>query len=566
MPDSNVQPESSAPVRRWLLIAALPILLHLITLRPDEPVYNGDANRHAMTSVFFRDLLIDQPLDHPRQYAENYYRQYPALGLMIWPPLFHGVTGLLMTIFGTSATVPRALVFLCFLFSLLSLHKLCRRRMPDEQAIAVVVIFSVMPMIFEFSRFIMLEMPTLAMCLFSIEQFDFWLRHGRSKHLYIAATAAALAALIRFDAIVLLPVLLSLAVLEGRWKQLLNWHIPLAAILALIIVSPTYAVIWHELGDLHVRQAAESVSGTTEDLARMGGLEYYPLCIPIQAGWVAAIFFWLGVIAATAKAHRSAAALFVALLLGTFVIFSPLAEHRPRHAIYWLPAIAYFASVGALALAKLIHRLTTWQIEKSNRLAFGTVICATAVSSFCLPPHRVTGYAAAAEAALAASNAGDHILIDGWWDGNITYHLRHLDNSRSRHIVRADHVIYDFTNVPSVDFEQFVESDTEILQVIADSKAVCIIFEDPQPFGSIPISTRMHEVVESLPDQFPLQTTIPVDLNFPCARPFALKIFRVNKEQLHTYLNKSGGSQKVSSLHPWSISKDKPPCPTSPFN
>ena len=32
-----------------------------------------------MTSVFFRDVLTDRPLDNPRAYAEDYYEQYPAL-------------------------------------------------------------------------------------------------------------------------------------------------------------------------------------------------------------------------------------------------------------------------------------------------------------------------------------------------------------------------------------------------------------------------------------------------------------------------------------------------------
>ena len=87
MSESALQPEAKTPVRRWLLLAALPLLpllLHLVTLAPAEPVFNGDANRHVMTSVFFRDFLIDLPLSHPKQYAEAYYEQYPALGLMVW--------------------------------------------------------------------------------------------------------------------------------------------------------------------------------------------------------------------------------------------------------------------------------------------------------------------------------------------------------------------------------------------------------------------------------------------------------------------------------------------------
>ena len=37
-----------------LLIAALPVLVHLVVRAPAEPVFNGDANRHVMTSDHHR--------------------------------------------------------------------------------------------------------------------------------------------------------------------------------------------------------------------------------------------------------------------------------------------------------------------------------------------------------------------------------------------------------------------------------------------------------------------------------------------------------------------------------
>ena len=78
--------------RRMTLFAVVPILvlvaLQFATFEFSEPIFFGDENRHVMTSIFFRDLLADHPLTGLRGYAENYYVQYPALGLLIWPPLF----------------------------------------------------------------------------------------------------------------------------------------------------------------------------------------------------------------------------------------------------------------------------------------------------------------------------------------------------------------------------------------------------------------------------------------------------------------------------------------------
>ena len=538
MSEPVVQPETKKPVGRWLLIAALPVLLHVVTLVPDEPVFNGDANRHVMTSVFFRDFFVDLPLSQPKQYAEAYYEQYPALGLMIWPPLFHGVVGALMTVFGTSIVVPRLIVFASYALAVLCLFRLCRRRMSCEQSELVVVIFSLLPMVFEFSRFIMLEMPTLALCLLCIERFDHWLKEQATRNLYIAAIAAALAALTRFDAVVLLPTLVLMTLFERRWKQLFVWHVPAAALMAVIIIAPTYFIIWREMGDLHLRQAAESVSGTTSRMFASGSLFYYPSSIPEQAGWFVTVFLLIGLAGAFLKPRRSTSMVFAAVLIGTWLTFTPLAELRPRHAIYWLPAIAYFASVGAGMLASGFQKLHSRRPDSAAFAAYSLVLCGTAFTTWSLIPHRVTGYADAAAVTLKHSNTGDRIFIDGWWDGNLTYHLRHLDPSRSRHIVRADRVLYHFVNVPTVDFQQYVETDLEILQAIEDSQATCIVFEDPQPFGEIPISQRLHALIKSLPDQFPLLEAVPVSLTFPGARPFDLKVFSVNAERLRIQIAK----------------------------
>ncbi|MEZ6130321.1 MAG: UDP-N-acetylglucosamine 2-epimerase (non-hydrolyzing) [Planctomycetaceae bacterium] len=559
MSELPVSDESPPSLRRWILMLAAPVLLHLVVVAPNEPVFNGDANRHAMTSVFFRDLLTDMPLDHLRQYAEDYYRQYPALGLLIWPPLFHGVVGVLMLVFGTSVWVPRLFVFFCFTVAAVCLYRVCRRRMSSMQSELTVVTFSLLPMIFVYSRHIMLEMPTLALCMVSIERFDAWLSQQRVRNLYFAAIAASLAALTRFDAVVLLPTLLAMACFEGRWKRLFTPHILSAAATAIILLAPTYYVIWKEMGDLHVRQAAESVSGTTSQMFRSGALTFYPGKIHEQTGWPVVVFLALGLIAAFRKEHRSAAGVFYAILVGTYLTFTPLAELKPRHTIYWLPAIAWFASVGAIELSAGLQKLTRRPHLPCQTATMSALICATTWVTFNFHVFRVTGYERAARVVLANTDSGDSIFVDGWWDGNMTYQIRHLDATRSRHIVRADQVLYDFMNVPSVDFRQFVESDLEILKVIADAAPKCILFEDPQPFGRIPVSEHMRSLIKSMPFEFPELDDIPVNCTVPGAQPFSLRIFKVDLPRLQEHIQRAASGSPLRSTQIPPASQPPPP-------
>lgn len=550
---------------------AIPVLLHLTVQAPDEPVYNGDSNRHVMTSVFFMDLLLDRPLEDIRQYAQDYYDQYPALGLLVWPPLFHGVTGLLMTVCGTSVWVPRLLVFACFVASSVLLYRLTRRRCTEPVAQLTVVTFSLLPMIFEYSRHVMLEMPTLALCLLCIERFDVWLAHQRPVNLYMAATAAALAALTRFDAAMLLPALILMAIFEGRFRLLLNRHLLPAAAMAIALLAPTYWLIWQELGELHVRQAAESVSGHDTKRTLTEILLFYPSRIPTQTGWPAVPFLAAGVIAAFRKENRAAVPLLAAILVGTYVTFTPLAELSARHTIYWLPAVAWLTVFGVFELSGLAHRITQRPHTRCQSLAVAALVCSSTVVAFQSHVFRVTGYGHAADVVMQHTNPGDTIFVDGWWDGNLIYQIRHRDTARSRHISRADRILYDFTNVPTVDFQQFVETDEEMLHVILDTSPQCIVFEDPQPFGDIPVSRQLHALVRSLPHLFPVLKVIPVESTVPGARDFSLYVFRVDHQRLQEHLDRLQLSTELHTTNPHTPEQShaprvtlRPPAPKQP--
>src|SRR5213078_2563735 len=77
---------------------------------PGEPYFNGDETRHVMTGVYFRDLLLDRPVDQFRDYTVRYYAQYPALGLLVWPPFFYFVEGVWMLILGTCFLAGQVLI------------------------------------------------------------------------------------------------------------------------------------------------------------------------------------------------------------------------------------------------------------------------------------------------------------------------------------------------------------------------------------------------------------------------------------------------------------------------
>lgn len=550
--------EQSGSRQRWWLLLLLPLTLHLLVPAPIEPVFNGDANRHVMTSVFFRDLLVDLPLTDPKGYATDYYEQYPALGLLIWPPLFHGITGTLMWLTGTSVWAARAVVFLSYLAAAIFLKRVCDRRLPNDVSAVTVLLFMMLPMTFQYGRYVMLEMTTLAFCLGCLDQFDLWLRshsddrktgrHSvRHRHLYFAAACAAFAALTRFDAVVLLPTLLIWTLIQKQWKAFLSKHVIGATVVALVLVGPTYGLIWREMGDLHLRQATESVGGESSSFLADGCWTFYLKALPDQVGWPLLAFSVIG-LAACVRRRFANLNVFIAVLLGTYLTFTPLAELRARHTIYWLPAFAVFAAIGATQIARRLSNFTKRTWLPAQCLLLVLLLAGTGWATLRQPVFLANGYAKAAKIILQSTTPGDVILVDAWWDGNLIYQLRHHDPNRSRHVRRGDKLLYDFTSVPNIDFQSFVQTDADILHAIQDADVSCIVFEDPQPFSQIEISQQLRTLVQSMPKVFPPIESLDVQVRFPQARPFCLRIFRVNQYELQQLLNQMSQPADLSAL------------------
>jgi hypothetical protein len=102
--------------------------------------------------------------------------------------------------------------------------------------------------------------------------------------------------------------------------------------------------------------------------------------------------------------------------------------------------------------------------------------------------------------------------------------------------------------VPNIDFQSFVQTDADILHAIQDAEVSCIVFEDPQPFSQIEISQQLRTLVQSMPKVFPPIESLDVQVRFPQARPFCLRIFRVNQYELQQLLNQMSQPADVGAL------------------
>ena len=508
------QPATTA--RRTMLFAAVPIfvlvVLQLATYEFSEPIFFGDENRHVMTSIFFRDLLADRPLTGLRGYAENYYVQYPALGLLIWPPLFHALTGAVMLVAGTSSLVATWMVGLSAVIAGVYLFRLTARTHDAAAASLALLLFGLCPLIFDFSRHVMLEMPTLMWGLIATFHFVRFLDESRRRDVFLAAAAAACAALTRFDAVYLLPMFGILLTARGQWRLLKRWDVWSAAVVALLMVLPYYALVASEIGGLHVRQASESVVPREQGDQALSGYLYYLWFVPQQVGWFVAVSAVLGLLRMSSTAARRRMWPFLAMLLATYATFAPLAEVHFRHSIYWVPAIVVLAIEGVMWVVscRFVLRDRVGNLSSASLAAVLFLVVVTGASTVAKERPTIRGYEEAAAFVLEHSGESKFCLFDGWWDGNFTYQLRHLDPHRRLSVLRGDKLFYGFICVPDTDYTEYAANDREMLDLIDRQSPKYIVVEEPQIMTHIPAAERLRTLLREHPDQFALAKSIPV--------------------------------------------------------
>jgi hypothetical protein len=499
------------PVAVWAVVG----LAHLASSRATEPFRNNDENRHVMTGVFVRDALVDLPASaaDPKGYAVRYYAQHPALGLLIWPPLFHLTEGLAMAALGTGYPVARGVTAAYGLLVVWYAYHLTRRRFGGDVAAVAVGLLAVGRLVFDFSRYVLLEVPTLGWVLASVFHFEQYLSDRRPKDAVLACLFAAAAALTRFDGVVLLPYCGLRLLLTGNLRLLLKPTVVAGVLLAAGLTGPYYLLTYTEYA---AGLSGAAVSGTNPDTATTGGpadrLLTYPGFLPFQVGWPVVAAAVVGVFVT----NRRAAGPWFALSAATYLTFTPLAEPEPRHAIYWLPAVCGLAAVAAV---------------RAGPLVVVPLIVACGYEATRNPGPYLRGYEPVARWVADRASGDRPVLFDGILNGNFVYQLRRADPGRRLWVVRGDKLLYATLSDPATGYTEFAATDADVLSALhaADPEFVVVetplLAHDERPVR-VPGADRLRRLLDADPARFPLQGEWPLDTNHEFYRLTRLRVYR----------------------------------------
>ncbi len=463
-----------------ILLAAL-LVAHLLSARASEPFFNNDEIRHAMTGVFVRDAVLDLPASaaDPKGYAVAYYLQYPALGLLSWPPFFYLIEGVAMLAFGPSFLVGRLCVAAFAAMAVAYSYRFARLQLPHGPSLVAAALVGFSPYFFVLSQRVMLEVPTFALAVAAVVHFEKYLTDCRGRDAILACLLAALAMLTRFDAVFLAPYFALRLLGTRQFALLLNRPVLIGVALAAVLVGPYYLLTLREYGD-GIGTAAGA--GTRPDNAGLFSLErlaFYPSSLVYLVGWPFALVGFLALVVVIVRrpfpVGRTAA-----LLAAVYLTFTPLADAEARHSIYWVPA-------WAVAVAWLVGAAFAFRRWLGVALA---VVLALGTGYEVWRHHfrYVRGYEDAARWVLAHRETDRPILADGELSGSIVYHTRLHDPARRVTVLRGDKLLYAMFSDPTSAYTAFARTPADVLAILHDYDPEFVVVEDPAPaFRAAPV-------------------------------------------------------------------------------
>ena len=340
----------------WLPLLALLLLAVLVALPNlhSSNIDDLDSAHHLMDGYFFRDLLHDHPHHRLGAWAMSYYKQYPALGFIFWPPLFPAVLGIFCTVLGANVLAGRVcLLFFGMVFTA-AFYVLLRRQAPRWIAFCGAAACITCPgLIWSFNQ-IMLELPTLAMmCLALLAYLHLRDRVAAPSSIPRALlTAAALAAVIYTKQpawFLYLAIALDVVCTPGLLRKREAW----IAIAAFVVFVLPLAAFTMKFGHANLAQSVGSntklIMSNYEALPRwsLAAWSFYPKLALTLLPPVVLVFALIALgLSVKDRGFRRRNVLWISWLLFFYVTFSFYDNRLPRHATFWWPAWVALATAA----------------------------------------------------------------------------------------------------------------------------------------------------------------------------------------------------------------------------
>ena len=392
-----------------------------------------DASRHALNGAFVLDFLRAMPLHDPQGFALEYYRQYPALTILFYPPLFYGFLAVAYAVFGVSES-SALMVELCFVYALAwGGFRLARHFLPPLPAFCAGLLLIATPGVFFWGQQVMLDVPAFCFLLWSM---IFYLRFNadnRPRDIVLCAILAVLAIYTKYNAAFFAGVLGIAMLQRGQlWPGRKTLGPILIALAVAGLMMLPLAAIFLKFSAYNLGQAV-SAEDAVAGRWSVAGLSYYARILPKLITWPVLALALAAPVLCRGRLPRDGGILVVWLLLG-YAFYSMIAVKEPRHFLFVI-----FPLIVAALLA-----IAVLPVPKFLRVG-GCVALVAGVFGFSFTtaqPFHVTGMRQAAMSVAAAAPQECNIGFWGRLDGTFIFAMRAYTHRPDLGVVRMDKLLF----------------------------------------------------------------------------------------------------------------------------
>jgi hypothetical protein len=418
-----------------------------------------DASRHALNGAFVLDFVHQLPLRHPVEFAYDYYRQYPALTIGFYPPLFSIALAASYALFG----VTEAAALLCeltFLFLLgCGAYRLSRHWLDPGSALGATLMVIGAPELLFWGQQIMLDIPAYAFLIWAAEFYLRYLKAADSRWLYLAMLFAVAAVYTKYNAVFFLAIMGVVLLYARGWRVLFDRSVVRAAILGGLLMLPAVAIFF--IFARYNLQQAEAAPVAASNAPGGAALTYYAAVLPAVLSWptvlLACGYVVLLPFMPALRLNRVDALFLIAWVVIGYAFYSTIAIKEPRHILF----ITYPLTVAAvLPLDRLLVR-ARWR--SLVVLALGIGVFAT--SLIVRPAPYVTGLRESAEIVARLAPPDTNVAFWGHLDGTFIYAMRSYSGRPDLGVLRLDKIM--FRDV-AVYFEAGLKENDLTLERITD--------------------------------------------------------------------------------------------------
>ncbi len=464
----------------------------------------SDAPRHAMDGVFYHDMARALPITHLKQWAMDYYLQYPAITVLFFPPLFALIEAVFFSLFGVSSATAQLTVSAFLLGAACGTYLLTRRWLGRVAALSIALLFIGTPIMALWGRQVMLEIPAFAFLIWSCYFFFQYLDHLKARDLYLSV-AFVVAGMYTKQPIMFIVLAYLLTLYVVFRKDLLQradfWW---SAILLAIGVTPLAIFTWL-WGRYNVQQ---SMGGDWVEYSRtsLSGWLYVARQWPSEVGWplVALAFVYCvgALLIPRWRLPKPATFFFVAWMAAGYLFFTLIAIKSQRYTIFLIFPLVLFS---VLAIVRALP----------NKIApyVAAVLSVGIFTHMLLTDHvpYVAGYRAAAQYVCSVAPPDSVVLFSGLRDGSFIFNVKTIPECKNLSIIRSDKLLLRVMMVRSMFGVKELGITEEQFKEMLGQYGVRYIVIEPDFWSDLKSMQMLVGLLHQ--DQFKLLTKIPVVSN-----------------------------------------------------